>query len=121
MGLLCNVISAECFDTDVLTRTKVVIKLFSVMCIAGIGDDEDLALYDDAEEPQIVPASQSPAPVESPVTQPQTAQQQSQLIAQLQSPPQIPLQVIKKCIFHMSASIQYTDKYGPSVLIPCFI
>jgi hypothetical protein len=88
-----------------LVRTEVVIKLYKVMCIAGIGDDEDLALYDDAEEPQIVPASQSPAPVESPVSQPQTAQQQSQLIAQLRSPPQIPLQVIKKCISYMSVRI----------------
>ena len=90
-----------------LLKTESVIKLFKVMCIAGIGDDEDLALYDDAEEPQIVPASQSPAPVESPVSQPQTAQQQSQLIAQLRSPPQIPLQVIKKCILHICQNVIY--------------
>jgi hypothetical protein len=82
-----------------------VIKLFKVMCIAGIGDDEDLALYDDAEEPQIVPASHSPAPVESPVNQPQTAQQQSQLIAQLRSPPQIPLQVKK--VVHLACLSAY--------------
>jgi len=74
------------------------VKLCELICIAGIGDDEDLALYD-AEEPQITPASQSPAPLDmntqqSPVSQPQTAQQQSQLIAQLRSPPQIPLQVL---------------------------
>lgn len=90
-----------------LLQTEGVIKLLKVMCIAGIGDDEDLALYDDAEEPQIVPASHSPAPVESPVSQPQTAQQQSQLIAQLRSPPQIPLQVIKKCILHVCQHIIY--------------
>lgn len=92
-----------------LLQNEGVIKLFNVMCIAGIGDDEDLALYDDAEEPQIVPASHSPAPVESPVSQPQTqtAQQQSQLIAQLRSPPQIPIQVIKKFILHVCQHIMY--------------
>jgi hypothetical protein len=73
------------------------IKLCEIMFIAGIGDDEDLALYD-TEEAQIAPGSHSPAPLEmntqqSPVSQPQTASQQSQLITQLRSPPQIPLQV----------------------------
>lgn len=72
------------------------------MYFSGIGDDEDLALYD-TEEPQISAASQSPAPLEmntqqSPVSQPQSAQQQSQLITQLRSPPQIPLQVLVKLI-----------------------
>ena len=90
-----------------LLQAEGVIKLFKVMSIAGIGDDEDLALYDDAEEPQIVPASHSPAPVESPVSQPPTAQQQSQLIAQLRSPPQIPLQVVTKCISHICQHITY--------------
>ncbi|XP_021927375.1 mucin-12-like isoform X2 [Zootermopsis nevadensis] len=70
--------------------------LANIMKLSGIGDDEDLALYD-TEEPQISAASQSPAPLEmntqhSPVSQPQSAQQQSQLITQLRSPPQIPLQ-----------------------------
>ncbi|PNF31311.1 hypothetical protein B7P43_G11553 [Cryptotermes secundus] len=70
--------------------------LANIMKLSGIGDDEDLALYD-AEEPTIAPTSQSPAPSEintqqSPVSQTQAAQQQSQLIAQLRSPPQIPLQ-----------------------------
>jgi hypothetical protein len=98
-------------------ETGVVMKLCEVLCFSGIGDDEDLALYD-AEEPTIAPASQSPAPPEinpqqSPVSQTQAAQQQSQLIAQLRSPPQIPLQVLisisftflrkKKCIDMVSS------------------
>jgi hypothetical protein len=79
------------------------------MYIAGIGDDEDLALYD-AEEQQIAPASQSPAPLEmntqqSPLSQPQSAQQQSQLITQLRSPPQIPLQVLISAFHFLQSRI----------------
>ena len=55
---------------------------------SGIGDDEDLTLYE-SEELQVAPSSQSPVSVEqSPVNQ-----QQSQLITQLRSPPQVPSQV----------------------------
>jgi hypothetical protein len=84
-----------------------------LLCFPGIGDDEDLGLYD-AEEPTIAPASQSPAPPEintqqSPVNQTQAAQQQSQLIAQLRSPPQIPLQVL--------ISIPYTFQQKKNLLI----
>ncbi|KAJ9582979.1 hypothetical protein L9F63_022664, partial [Diploptera punctata] len=67
--------------------------LANIMKLSGIGDDEDLALYE-SEEQQMVPSSQSPAPVEqTPTNQQQTVQQQSQLIAQLRSPTQIPVQV----------------------------
>ncbi|XP_069693632.1 mucin-2-like isoform X3 [Periplaneta americana] len=70
--------------------------LANIMKLSGIGDDEDLALYE-TDEPQITPASQSPAPIDmntqqSPASQQQSAQQQSQLIAQLRSPPQLPVQ-----------------------------
>jgi hypothetical protein len=80
-------------------ETGAVIKQCDIFCFPGIGDDEDLALYD-AEEPTIAPSSQSPAPPEintqqPPLNQTQPAQQQSQLIAQLRSPPQIPLQVLR--------------------------
>jgi hypothetical protein len=90
--------------------------ILCLLCLSGIGDDEDLGLYD-AEEPTIAPASQSPAPPEinpqqSPVNQTQAAhaQQQSQLIAQLRSPPQIPLQVL--------ISISYTFVQKKNLLIP---
>jgi hypothetical protein len=97
-----------------LLETGVVMRLCEVLCFSGIGDDEDLALYD-AEEPTIAPASQSPAPPEintqqSPVSQTQAAQQQSQLIAQLRSPPQIPLQVL--------ISISYVFLSTKNVLVP---